>query len=143
MQLCEPISVGYTVKRSFIIWIFFPFCFCLKGQDAGEIVAFKEEVKDLGVVKKGALVKDQFVFTNISEDTVQIDIVSTCECTDAKWTMGEIPPGSNGKIDFTFKSAEKDKVEPIDVDVYFLNVNPRTGNPYSIFLRYTFRFSDN
>ena len=29
---------------------------------------------------------------------------------------------------------------PIDVDVYFMNINPKTDNPYSIYLQYTFEY---
>jgi len=112
-----------------------------QAQDASDIVKFDRELIDLGQVKKGNQVTDQFVFTNISDEDVKIDIVSTCECTEAKWSSGVVKPGEKGKIDFTFDSNKKDEVEPVDVDVYFINVNPDTGNPYSIYLQYTFGFS--
>ncbi len=112
----------------------------LVGQNAGEIAKFEEEIIALGKIVKGEKVKNQFVFTNITDSDIQIDLVSTCECTAAKWTSAPIAPGEKGKIDFTFDSNKKDEVMPIDVDVYFMNINPKTDNPYSIYLQYTFEY---
>ena len=112
----------------------------LIGQDAGEIAKFEQEIIALGTIEKGDKVTNQFVFTNISESDIEIDLVSTCECTEAKWTSGSIAPGEKGTIDFTFDSSKKDEVMPIDVDVYFMNINPKTTNPYSMYLQYTFEF---
>ncbi len=112
----------------------------LIAQDAGEIAKFEQEIIALGQIEKGQKIKKQFVFTNISDEDIEIDLVSTCECTDAKWTSGAIPPGEQGTIDFTFDSSKKDEVMPIDVDVYFMNINPKTTNPYSMYLQYTFTF---
>ena len=112
----------------------------LIGQNAGEIAKFEEEIISLGKIVKGEKVENQFVFTNITDSDIQIDLVSTCECTDAKWTSVPIAPGEKGKIDFTFDSSKKDEVMPIDVDVYFMNINPKTDNPYSIYLQYTFEY---
>lgn len=112
----------------------------LIGQDAGEIAKFEQEIIALGQIEKGQKVKKQFVFTNISDADIEIDLVSTCECTEAKWTSGPVAPGEKGKIDFTFDSNKKDEVMPIDVDVYFMNINPKTDNPYSMYLQYTFDF---
>ena len=125
-------------KYALLILLFFNLA--LHGQDAGTIASFEEEVIHLGKVTKGDKVSNEFVFTNISEGEIEIDMVSTCECTSAKWTLGKIKPGEKGSIQFIFDSNEKDKVEPIDVDVYFFDINPDTGNPYSIYLQYTFEF---
>jgi len=110
------------------------------GQDAGEIVKFEQTEIDLGKVKKGSIVTNKYVFTNISDQDIEIDLVSTCECTEAKWTLSEIPPGGQGEISFSFDSNKKDVVEPVDVDVYFININPKTDSPYSIYLQYTYAF---
>lgn len=112
----------------------------LVGQNAGEIAKFEKEVIELGKIVKGQKVKNQFVFTNITDSDIEIDLVSTCECTEAKWTSGAIAPGEQGKINFTFDSSKKEEVMPIDVDVYFMNINPKTDNPYSIYLQYTFEY---
>ncbi len=111
----------------------------LHAQDASAIVKWDHKTIDLGEVGHDELVNNVFSFTNISEAPVEIDIVSTCDCTEAKWTLGEIEPGEKGTIKFIFDVSQKDKEEPIDVDVYFMNQAP-DGTPYSSFLSYTFTF---
>ena len=110
------------------------------AQDAHEIVRFDQQVIDLGNVKKGEMVKNQYVFTNISQQDVIIDLVSTCECTEATWSSLPVPPGEKGVIEFVFDSSTKDTAEPVDEDVYFRNIKPKTDNPYSIYLQYTYSF---
>lgn len=129
--------VNNTVLFISIMFLGFPM---LKAQDASALVKFEKDEIHLGKVKKGDKVKNQFVFTNISKSVVEIDMVSTCECTIANWTRGKIKPGEKGYIYFTFDSNKKDHVEPIDVDLYFLNTDPKTGNPISSFLKYTFEY---
>lgn len=130
------------MKSQVIILILFSL-FSLQGlvaQDGGEIVKFKETTQALGKVVKGSKVKGVFTFENISKEDIEIDIVSTCDCTEAKWTRGPIKPGEKGEIKYTFDSSKKDEVIPVDIDIYFLNVNPKTENPYSIYLKYTFEY---
>jgi hypothetical protein len=113
----------------------------LFAQDATAIVKITSLTKDLGTVVKGKKVSNYFEFTNIADKAIEIDLVSTCECTEAKWTRGKILPGEKGKIDFIFDSSKKDKEETIDIDVYFLTINSKTGNPYSLFLQYTYHWA--
>lgn len=115
-------------------------CLSLLAQDASDIVKYEKELIHLGAVQKGEKVSSEFVFTNISKEDIQIDMVSTCECTSANWTRGKIKPGEKGKIKFTFDSNKKDSAEEIDVDVFFVNANPKTNIPYSSFLKYSFSF---
>ena len=125
--------------KTFILSILITLSGSLTAQDASSIVKWGHETIDLGAVKKGDKVNNEFTFTNISSVPVEIDLVSTCECTDAKWTIGEIAPGEQGSIKFTFDSSQKDEEVPIDVDVYFLN-RDANDNPMSTFLSYTFTF---
>ena len=111
------------------------------AQNASKIVTWDAETLDLGIVKKGDKIANSYSFTNISDQPVEIDIISTCDCTEAKWTRGKIAPGQQGVIDFIFDSGQKEHEEAIDVDVYFLNVEPKTKRPYSTFLNYTFQFA--
>ncbi len=129
----------YHMKIFFVI-LMMSYSILGSTQDASEIVRFDQTTLDLGVVKKGSKESGQFVFTNISKDDITIDIVSTCECTQAKWTTASIKPGKKGKIEFVFDTTKKDEEEPVDIDIYFLNTNPKTGNPYSAYVQYTFRF---
>jgi hypothetical protein len=114
--------------------------FALIGQSINPFVKFDKETMHLGKIKKGDLVKGEYTFVNVSKEKVQIDIVSTCECTEAKWTTYAVNPGEKGSIKFIFDSSKKEIAEPVDIDVYFTNVNPKTGHPTSVFLNYTFEF---
>jgi len=110
----------------------------LQAQDAGEIAKFESWTLDLGTVPHGDKVEGAYTFINISKEPIEIDLVSTCECTDAKWTRGPIQPGESGTISFIFDSSKKEENEPVDVDVIFLNVNPKTDNPYAAYLQYVY-----
>ena len=91
---------------------------------------------------KGDKVSETFVFTNVSDSDVEIDIVNTCVCTEAKWPQYPIEPGESAKIEFIFDTNEKDDDHPVEIDVYFANIHPKTGNPYSTFLNYTFTWAE-
>ena len=117
------------MKNILLILLLLPFS--IIAQNVQEFVKFDTEIIDLGVVKKGDQVTNEFVFTNMS----------TCECTEAKWTQGKIKPGEKGKITFVFDSTKKELEESVDVDVYFINTDPITGNPYSIFLSYVYQWN--
>ena len=120
--------------------VFFGLVSTSSAQSASAIVQFEQDLIELGKVTKGDKVKSEFVFTNISDQEIEIDMVSTCDCTEAKWTYGKIKPGEKGKIRFTFDSSKKDDVVPIELDVYFLNIDPKTDSAYSKFLSYTFQY---
>lgn len=110
------------------------------SQSLDSYVKFDTKTIDLGKVQRGAKVAGSFVFTNISTEIVEIDMVSTCECTEASWTKGIIKPGEKGRIDFIFDSAQKDKEEKVDIDVFFTNVDPVNGSQITAFLKYTYSF---
>lgn len=100
---------------------------------------FDAEEIFLGKVKKGEKVDSVFTFTNISKEDVVIDLVSTCECSEANWPKGAIKPGETAKIPFTFDSNKKDKEEEISIDVFLKNEDAE-GNPVVIFLYYTYEY---
>lgn len=97
---------------------------------------------DIGFVEKGELAQGSFSFTNVSSEDVLIDLVSTCECTEAEWSSERIAPGETGEIAFTFDSSKKDEEEPIDIDVILQNVNA-DGIPYFYYLSYTYTYTNN
>ena len=107
-----------------------------------QLLKFEAESIALGEVTKGDLVKGSFNFTNVSDQDVTIDLVSTCVCTDAVWPQDTIAPGETGQIAFVFDSSKKDKIEPVDVDVILKNLNGE-GIPYFYYLNYTFDFTAN
>jgi len=102
------------------------------------LLQFEERAIDLGNVKHGDSIKSSFQFTNISQDTVYIDLVSSCDCTDTDWPRSPILPGDKGEIKITFNSEMKEESEVVDVDVYLLNEDPTTGNGIAEYLTYKY-----
>ena len=123
-----------------LVFLLFLLPFTATSQSLDSYVKFESKTVDLGKVKRGQKVEGSFVFTNISSEIVEIDMVSTCECTEATWTKGIIKPGEKGRIDFVFDSSQKDKDEKVDVDVFFTNVDPVNGSQITAFLKYTYSF---
>lgn len=102
------------------------------------LLEFEDRELDLGDVNHGDVIKSSFPFTNISQDTVYIDLVSSCECTDTDWPRNPILPGEKGAIKITFNSEMKEESETVDVDIYLLNEDPATGNPMAEYLTYKY-----
>lgn len=102
-------------------------------------LTFEAETIELGGVSKGDRVDGSFTFTNTSSESVYIDLVSTCECTDAVWPEDEIKAGESGEIKFIFNTNKKEEEEAVDVDVILRNTDA-DGNPYFYYLSYTFNF---
>jgi len=80
------------------------------------------------------------LFTNISSEDIQIDIVDACECTTLDWTRSKIKPGEKGRITVSFDSEKKDKVESISVDITLRNTDPKTGGPVMDGVSYIYDF---
>ena len=95
---------------------------------------------DLGAISKGTRQEMVYYFTNISNEEVQIDLVSSCECTDVEWSGLGIKPGEKSSIKATFDSSKKDKIETIDIDVILKNTDPESGNPVFIILNYSYTY---
>ena len=78
---------------------------------------------DLGKITKGEIRNFTFEFTNASQEDIQIEIVSHCDCTEVDYPRGKFKPGEKGKLVCSFKSAEKDDSETIDIDLIMLNLD--------------------
>ena len=107
-------------------------------QDTSEVLKFELEHINLGKVIKGELREIAYNFRNVSNETVEIDLVSSCECTTLEWPSSPILPGKEEKIIAIFDSAQKEKSETVDVDIILKNLDPKTGNPIMIFLEYSY-----
>lgn len=100
-------------------------------------IKFNTELIELGSVKKGEKVSDTFVFTNLGTETVQIDLVSSCECTTLDWSRGKIMPNEEGFIQFTFDSTSKTESETIDIEIFFINTDEE-GDPIFKLINYSY-----
>ncbi len=110
----------------------------ITAQEAGLDLTFEKEHIELGEVKKGEKRTFQYTFTTTGTETVEISIVSGCDCTTLDWTRGEIKSGEKGIIDVIFDSTEKEASETVDVDMYLKNINPKSDSQYLFVLDYTF-----
>ena len=90
-------------------------------------MTFDNELIHLGKVKRGDTRKFDFVFTNTGIDPIEIDIISSCDCTTLDWPRKQIKPGQKGTINVTFDSTKKEVSETIDIDIYLKNIDPKTG----------------
>ena len=128
-----------SMKLPILILVFFS-CFAVSLSAQGKPVkAQKTEQKKkvemtfenafihLGKVKRGDSRKFDFVFLNTGLDPIEIDIISSCDCTTLDWPRKPIKPGQKGIINVTFDSTKKEVSETIDVDIYLKNIDPKTG----------------
>lgn len=109
------------------------------GQTGLDMMKFENETYDLGPIKKGEKREFSYTFTNVGEEDIQIDLVSGCDCTTLDWTRLPIKPGGTGTIEVIFDSTEKEDSEPVDVDIYLKNIDPKTGHPMLKILDYSFQ----
>lgn len=107
----------------------------------GVHMTFAGEHLDIGKVKKGEIKKFDFVFTNTGTETIEIDIVSGCDCTTLDYPKSKILPGKKAVIHVTFDSGKKEVSETVDVDIYLKNLNPKTGHRILKIVDYTYELT--
>lgn len=124
--------------RLFFTLLLISTSYLIQAQSNTTFMSFEEESIALGEVKKGEKREFKFKFTNISDEDIKIDLVSGCDCTTLDWPRLPIKPGKTGYIDVIFDSSEKEDSEPVDVDIYLRNTDPKTGHPALIVVNYTY-----
>ncbi len=102
------------------------------------LLKFNERVIDLGDVVRGDKPTGVFVFTNESNEDVEIEFVSVCECTSVDWPKNVIKPGQKGEIPFEFDSMRKLKSGEVVLDILLKNEDPKSGYPVVEQARYKF-----
>jgi len=128
------------VKSLYTILLAVLFSLSIQAQSSNDQrfdIKFNTELIELGSVKKGEKVSDTFVFTNLGTETVQIDLVSSCECTTLDWSRGKIMPNEEGFIQFTFDSTSKTESETIDIEIFFINTDEE-GDPIFKLINYSY-----
>jgi len=109
------------------------------AQGSVPAMQFEAETLDLGPIKKGEKRTFQYTFTNVGKEDIEIDLVSGCDCTTLDWPRLPVKPGEKGTIDVIFDSTEKEDSEPVDIDIYLKNIDPKTGYPMLKILDYSFQ----
>lgn len=112
--------------------------FTLSGQGDVPFMKFDSDTIQVGKIKKGEKRTFEYTFVNTGKEDIEIDLVSGCDCTTLDWPRLPIAPGKTGTIDVIFDSTEKEDSEPVDIDIYLKNINPKTGHPYLKIVNYTF-----
>lgn len=138
------------MKKLFAIGILAFFFGNLLGQESlvKEVAAEVVKEKDLmtfdtmqialGEVVRGDKKEMIFPFTNTGDEDIEIELVSSCECTTIEYPRGPIKPGDGGKLEVVFDSTEKEESEVVDIDVILKNTQAGTDIPIMIFLSYSF-----
>ena len=100
---------------------------------------FVRPFHDLGKVRKGEQRQMLFEFVNTGTETLEIDLVSGCDCSIIDWPSGErFAPGEKGKIKVTFDSSREDEFGKMTktLDIILVNEDPKTGYPIIEELKY-------
>lgn len=102
-------------------------------------LTFDKSIVDLGTVRKGEKKEMTFQFTNTGNQPVEMEMVTSCECTTLTWPQGKVfKPGEKGTIHAIFDSTEKEIGETTDIDVILRQNDPKTGTPVIYKLKYKF-----
>ena len=109
----------------------------LAVEDTVELT-FDEQLVDFGDVKRGEKRDHTFYFENTGNVDIEIDLVSSCDCTTIEWPEGKkIKPGDRESLHATFDSTEKEESETVDIDIILTN-SDKNGNPVFYTIRYKF-----
>lgn len=76
--------------------------------DGNDVISWDKTIHNFGdvSVSDGPL-SCSFTLTNIGTEPLTIfEVVSSCGCTDVKWTKGAIQPGGTGTISATYKNED-------------------------------------
>jgi len=68
------------------------------------VISFALDTIHIGSIIEGKKVTLVYPFTNTGNDTLLIDLVTACKCTDLRYSSEAIPPGEGGEIEVDFDS---------------------------------------
>ncbi|MDZ4749257.1 MAG: OmpA family protein [Saprospiraceae bacterium] len=102
-------------------------------------LTFNKKLEELGAVKKGEKREMSFSFTNTGNIPIEIELVTSCECTTLDWPQFKIfKPGEKGTINAVFDSKDKEIGETTDIEIILRQADPKTRNPMVYILKYKF-----
>ena len=74
-------------------------------EENGPKIEFDETEFDFGKAEEGEDVEHVFTFRNVGDKPLSIHkVLTSCKCTGALTTSGEVPPGGQGEIKVTFRT---------------------------------------
>jgi hypothetical protein len=92
---------------------------------ADAALKFNRTVYNFGTIRDGAEASTLFVFTNIGDEPLEIEVVSACFCMTVDHTRDLIQKGEKGNIDVVFDSNDQVGNVKKDIDVIFKNVDKK------------------
>jgi hypothetical protein len=92
-------------------------------------IRFDDETLVFGEAQEGDEVLAEFIFTNIGRDTVEIDLVSACDCIRAEWPREPIFPGESALISTIFDTKGWAGERHKTIDIIFKNTDS-SGYPW-------------
>lgn len=102
-------------------------------------LTFDKKIVELGAVKKGEKKEMSFSFTNTGNIPIEIELISSCECTTLDWPQYKVfKPGEKGMIKALFDSKDKEISETTDIEIILKQADPKTRNPMIYILKYKF-----
>jgi outer membrane protein OmpA-like peptidoglycan-associated protein len=100
---------------------------------------FDKKMVELGNVRKGDKRAMSYTFTNVGNVPVEIELVSSCECTTLEWPQFKVfKPGEKGVIKAVFDSSEKEIGETTDIEIILKQTDPKTNHPIIYVVQYSF-----
>jgi hypothetical protein len=122
--------------------------FCLSAIFSGDLgylldlkgpeMTFEETLIELGLVEKGEKKVFYYHYTNTGDEPLQIEFVSSCDCTEVEYSTDPLPPGEKDKMKVTFDSGKKDESETIGIDIMLTHTDPVTDAPVIITVEYSY-----
>lgn len=88
-------------------------------------VKFEQDTVSFGTVEEGAKIGVEYLFKNIGKQTLEIEIISACDCMNLDWTTTPIPPTEQGKVTVVFDSAGHPGDIEKNIDVIFKNTDAK------------------
>ena len=95
------------------------------------VIQWDQQTIDLGKVKLGEKRQLEYPFTNVGQQDLIIELVTSCKCTQLDWPIKPVPPGGQGVITVTYDSTGQRlgqlkktidviaNTEPIVVEAFF------------------------
>lgn len=101
------------------------------------IMSFDKDHITLGTVKRGEKRSFSYAFTNTGNTALEIDIITSCNCTTLDYSTTPVPPKGAGKIEVVFDSTEKEASETVDITIVLKNLDE---NKYPMIYELTYDF---
>jgi len=74
--------------------------------DSFPVIHFNRDTIDLGQVDQGQIIGIYVPFANIGNKDLNIELVTSCKCTQLEWPIKPVPPNYQSEIFLEFDSTD-------------------------------------